>query len=137
MAGANSSPGTKRRAMRRVAPWEVIQRRRRELLASSSSSVRSMESVPATVKWRAISAVRVGLEKFLRVHRGHATGAGGRHGLFVVMILDVSGGKHAGNLGLAAVMSDEVTVLVHVEFSVKYFGIGHMADGDKNALHVQ
>src|SRR2546426_7906943 len=70
----------------------------------------------------------------LGVHRGHAAGAGGGHGLPVDMILDVARGKDAGNVRLRAVVRLQIPNLVHLELTAKKSSIGRVADADENSV---
>src|ERR1017187_3789584 len=135
MACARSSPGTYLRARRRVMPLEAIQRRRRELFPSSSSSVRNIgfrKAAPANQS--AASKRLVGIEKFLGIDRGHTARAGRGHRLAIMMILHVACREYTRYIGLAAVVRDQVAVFVHVQLAAKHLGGRFVADGNKDAL---
>ena len=48
------------------------------------------------------------LQKSLGIDRRHASGAGGRDGLAVDVILDIAGSEDTGHAGLGAVVSNDV-----------------------------
>jgi hypothetical protein len=48
-------------------------------------------------------------EKSLRIDGGHTTRAGGGDRLAVNMILNIAAGKHARNIGVSAVMSQNIS----------------------------
>src|SRR5262249_5626552 len=150
MASSSCSPATKRRARPRVAPLEVTQAARRLLSESSSKSLGSIvRSSQADGErpgraWKgdyALSGraalVLVLFQELFCAHSGHAAGAGRRHCLAIVMVLDIASGEHAGDTGLAAVAGNEITVLVHFQLALEHFGVGIVADGDEEAFHRQ
>ncbi len=79
----------------------------------------------------------MGVEKFLGIERGHAARTGRGDRLAVMVILHIAGGEYARNIGLAAVMRDQVAVFVHVQLAAKHLGIRLVADGDKDAFDGQ
>ena len=78
---------------------------------------------------------REGRERIGEGQGGKRTGAG--DGLAVLLVLDVAGGEHALDAGLAlAGLGNEVAVLVHVELALEQGGRGVVADGVKQALGI-
>jgi len=75
-------------------------------------------------------------EPALGLDRRGATHAGGGDGLTVHMIGAIPGDVNARDLGLdlAAGPGDEVAVFVEIERALERRGVGHMADGDEDAL---
>ena len=51
-------------------------------------------------------------EKSLGIDRGHTTRAGGGDRLAIDMNLHIAARKHAGNIGVGAVMSQDVSVRI-------------------------
>jgi len=77
----------------------------------------------------------------LGVKGGHAAGAGGGDGLAVVLVLDVAGGKDAGDAGggkvpLAAALGADVAA-VHLQLPLEEERVGSVADGDEAAVNLE
>ena len=70
----------------------------------------------------------------LRIDRRHAAGAGGGNRLAVDMVLDIAAGKDTGDIGLGAVVGEDVSGRIEIELADEQFGIGLMADGDEQAV---
>src|ERR1700730_2147421 len=51
-----------------------------------------------------------------------------------MMVLDIAGGKNARDIGQAAVVGDEVTILIGFELPAERLGVGIVADGHEYAL---
>ncbi len=77
------------------------------------------------------------LQEFFGIHGGHAAGTGGSNGLAIMMVLDITCGKHAREFGLAAVVGDQIAIFIRFELPAKGLGIGIVANGHKYALDHQ
>src|SRR6185369_8991450 len=69
------------------------------------------------------------------VERGHAAGAGGGDRLAVDVILDVAAGEDARDVGLRAVVRDDVTVAIELELTLEQRRVRRVPDGDEYAGH--
>ena len=79
--------------------------------------------------------VRMGFEKLLGVHRGHAARTGSGYRLLVVMILHIACGKNALYVRPAALMRRQVAVFVHIQLATKHFGVWLVPNGNEYAFH--
>ena len=75
------------------------------------------------------------LEEMLSIESGHAAGASRGDGLAVARVLDIAAGVDAGDTGGDA-GSGNVAVGMELELAGEEFGIGLVADGDKEAVDV-
>ena len=50
------------------------------------------------------------------------------------MILDIAAGKDAGDVGLGAIVGEDVAGRIEIELADEQFRIGLMADGDEQAV---
>ncbi len=74
----------------------------------------------------------------LGIDGGHATGTCGCNGLAIDVILNVSGGKNAFNIGFGAARDGfYVAVFVQIEDSFEQLGVGLMADGHEESGDVE
>src|SRR5690348_4357279 len=145
-ASSSVSPATKRRTTRRLVGLCMTKRARRllserlrRMARSISRSSASISRMPDSVEtmapdWSSENSAGVSLQEFFGIHGSHAAGPGGRDGLTVTMILDIAGGEDARNVGLAAVMGDEIAVGVHIELAAEDFRVRFVADADKKAI---
>lgn len=77
----------------------------------------------------------LGFEKFLRIHSRHAARAGSRDGLPIAMVLHIAGRENSIYVGFAAVVGQQIPVLVHIENGPKDFCIWFVSDSHENPFH--
>src|SRR6266446_2642096 len=137
MASSRVSPATKRRAIRRVVPLEVTHWAKRGLSASLRSVERSIgiQLCPSRTFRTSRALVLVLFQELFRVHCGHASGARGRDGLTVAMVLHVTGDEHAGNGGQTAMLGDQIAVRIHLQLAFEDGGIWVVSDGNEDTIN--
>src|SRR5215472_9112843 len=155
IASCKVSPATKRRAMRRVEPFDVTQVANFLLSESFRSVERSMRAQLSQPRGNETSPVSsdcfadsnngarvktagasmfVFFQEFLGINRSHAPRSSGSDRLPVAVILHVASNEHARNGSQAAVLGDQVAVRIHFQFSLEHRRIWVVANGDKNAV---
>src|SRR5258708_7556885 len=135
-ASSSVSPATKRRAIRRVVGFEVTQWAKPGLSESFSRVARSIKLYYARCGDDLLGQhfCVVLFQELFRVHGGHASGAGGGHGLAVAVILDVASNKDAGDGRFAAIQGDEIAVGIHFELAAEDGGVRVVADSNEDTL---
>src|SRR5579883_1556630 len=78
--------------------------------------------------------VSVLFQELLGVYGGHAAGACGGDGLAIAVVLYISGDENARHFGQAAVLGDEVAILIHIEFAAKHGRVGDVTDSHEEAV---
>src|ERR1017187_6056700 len=71
-----------------------------------------------------------------RFYRGHAARAGRGNGLAVSPVLHVAGMENARDAGARAALGDDITVGIGLDLAFEYLGVGNMADGHEEPIHV-
>lgn len=85
---------------------------------------------------RSSSLVVFRLQPTLDVNSGHATRSSGGYRLTIGVVLYVSTSKDPIDIGMGAVMGDDVSVRIHSYLATKDVGIWDVADCDKEALDI-
>src|SRR6185437_2492994 len=143
-AASSVSPGTKRRAMRRLVPLCMTKRAIRGLRESSSRIERSISSGSEAVllrarfrenggiwAWKQRRSVRTGLQEFLRIHGGHATGTCGSDSLTIGLILHVTSSENAVDIRTTTFVGLEVAGFNHVDLPAENFRVGVVTNANK------
>src|SRR5579872_41757 len=76
-------------------------------------------------------SVRMGLQEFLRVHSGHATGTCRSDGLAIGLVLDVAGSENAVDIRTTTFVGLEVAGFIHVDLPAENFRVGVVTNADK------
>src|SRR5262249_5051293 len=85
---------------------------------------------PSSCRSTSRSSLAVLDEVALRFEGGHATGAGGRHGLTPHLVLHVAGGDHPRHRGLSrSRLGDDIAVVVEPDLALEERSVGLVPDG--------
>ena len=77
----------------------------------------------------------LGRQPLLGLERGHAAGAGRRHGLAEDLVLHVARRVDALDVGRRRIgPGQQIALAVHGELALEQLGVGRMADGDEHAV---
>src|SRR5579863_2562752 len=77
-----------------------------------------------------------GFEESLYFNGRHAPCARRRDGLPICPVLHVAGVKYACYVGARAAMRNDVAVRVEIDLAHEGRGVGDVADGDEESIHV-
>src|ERR1043165_5010432 len=74
-----------------------------------------------------------------RIKRGGAAGAGGRHGLAIVIVGDIAGGEHAFDAGPCSLRlgPDNVAFRIELKLAREKVRVGRVSDCEKYATGVE
>ena len=81
------------------------------------------------------SVCALAFQPTLGVDGGHAAGAGRGDGLAIHMILNITTGEHALDIGMRSGVGEQVPVVFEIELTDEEVGVRSVPDGHKNPGH--